>query len=331
MSEDRSCDGDAFSVSVVIPLFNKSPYIRGTLLSVFDQSHAPLEIIVVDDGSTDGGVDRIGDLVERGVRIVRQANAGPGPARNRGMAEASGAWIAFLDADDWWAPDHLATLASLHHRFADVDVVATRFRALPAGRLPSPALPAEANDTQVLVDFFSLDPTAADFFTSSIAIRRSACAGIGAFGSYWPGEDCEYWIRLGLRHRFALSSRITASYTQETGGLMDSVARQRRLGFHLQPLFTVLDAALLDPRYATRHALIRRHRTRLMLRNVRQALYRAEPAAARAFLGEIGNEQGDKAGWLRLLARVPAPVLRLGIAGRALLKGRGSRRATALQ
>lgn len=95
-------------VSAIIPLYNKAPYIQRALDSVLAQTLQDLELIVVDDGSTDGG----GEIVERcsdpRVRLIRQENGGPGAARNRGLREARGDIVAFLDADDEWLPRYLA-------------------------------------------------------------------------------------------------------------------------------------------------------------------------------------------------------------------------------
>lgn len=104
-----------YHVAVVIPLFDKAPLIHATLQSVLAQTLPPAEVIIVDDGSSDGSIDVIADLIGGPVRLVRQDNAGPGPARNRGTAEAHSEWIALIDGDDLWAPDHLATLAGVAH------------------------------------------------------------------------------------------------------------------------------------------------------------------------------------------------------------------------
>ncbi len=94
-------------VSVVVPLYNKAPYLRRCLESIVAQTFVDFETIVVDDGSTDGGVDIAAHFADPRFRLIRQVNAGPGAARNRGISEAAGEFLAFLDADDAWLPDYL--------------------------------------------------------------------------------------------------------------------------------------------------------------------------------------------------------------------------------
>src|SRR5262249_16203983 len=94
-------------VSVVIPLFNKAPYIQRCLDSVPRPPLHDFEVIVGDDGSTDGGDATVAKYADGRFRVVRQPNAGPGAARNRGIAAAGSEYIAFLDADDAWVPTFL--------------------------------------------------------------------------------------------------------------------------------------------------------------------------------------------------------------------------------
>lgn len=181
------------SISVVIPLYNKAAYIGATLRAVMAQTRLPDEIIVVDDGSTDGG-SAIAEMTP-GVTVIRQPNGGVSIARNTGVAAATGNLVAFLDADDLWATDHLALIEMASEAYVDAGIVCTGYRrfndsgavsehfALPGGTVPS---------------FYAEWARGAFTFTSAIAVRRSALLGLG---SLFPlgerlGEDQDMWFRL---------------------------------------------------------------------------------------------------------------------------------------
>jgi glycosyltransferase involved in cell wall biosynthesis len=95
-------------VSCVVPVFNGARYLEEAVASIEAQTWGPIEIVVVDDGSTDATPETIARLGSR-IRAVRQDNAGAPAARNRGIAEASGDLLSFLDADDLWLPEKIAT------------------------------------------------------------------------------------------------------------------------------------------------------------------------------------------------------------------------------
>ena len=101
---------DRVTVSIITPCYNGGRFIRQTLESALGQSRPPLEVIVIDDGSTDDSAS-IAEGVGGPVRVIRQANQGESVARNRGLAEAVGTHVLFLDADDLLAPEALAVLA----------------------------------------------------------------------------------------------------------------------------------------------------------------------------------------------------------------------------
>ncbi|HEX6188768.1 MAG TPA: glycosyltransferase family A protein [Pyrinomonadaceae bacterium] len=121
-------------VSVIIPLFNKAPYIERALRSVAAQTFADFEIIVVDDGSTDGGLTIVEKFTDARLHIVRQQNAGPGAARNRGLREACGEFVAFLDADDEWLPEYLGESVRLLDEYPEAATVTSGYFAFPRGK-----------------------------------------------------------------------------------------------------------------------------------------------------------------------------------------------------
>src|ERR1700742_2594037 len=99
-------------VSVVVPLYNKARFVRRTIDSILGQRFTDFEVIVVNDGSSDGGEKIVEAISDPRLRLISQPNAGPGAARNRGLAEARGEYVAFLDSDDEWLPDFLTIAVS---------------------------------------------------------------------------------------------------------------------------------------------------------------------------------------------------------------------------
>lgn len=105
--------------SVVIPLHNKEPHIARALSSVFSQSSSDFEVLIIDDASTDGSVDVVSTFTDKRIKLLSRDTPGPGgyAARNMGIRNAQGQYIAFLDADDCWNKDHLSSLKLLAQQF----------------------------------------------------------------------------------------------------------------------------------------------------------------------------------------------------------------------
>lgn len=109
-------------VSVIIPTYNVEKYIEKAIQSVLDQTYPNIEIIVVDDGSTDHTVDVVRSFHDERIKLfINERNMGPSYSRNRGIKEAKGEWIAFLDGDDWWDKERLEKLLNVAETYqADV-------------------------------------------------------------------------------------------------------------------------------------------------------------------------------------------------------------------
>lgn len=167
-------------VSVVIPAYDAEGFLARAVESVLGQSIPPREILVVDDGSTDGTADVARRLGER-IRYLRQENAGPSGARNRGIGAAAGEWVAFLDADDWWLPRRLERGLAVAGRYPGLNWVAGRYRLLhPDGRMIAPegeggyVPPGER-----LPNFYDAARGGLRFHTGTMLIRRTFCAKPG--------------------------------------------------------------------------------------------------------------------------------------------------------
>jgi glycosyltransferase involved in cell wall biosynthesis len=178
-------------VSVVMPAYNAERYIGEAIESVLAQTYRPLELIVVDDGSTDG----TRAAVERhsGVgRSLAQPNAGIGPARNAGVAVAKGELLAFLDADDLWPPDKLERQVAALRAEPRLDMVFGHAQQFPT--------PERAEEIERTVSYVR-EPAPA-YLAGAMLIRRAAFERAGPFPSHLElGEFVEWYLRaidLGL-------------------------------------------------------------------------------------------------------------------------------------
>lgn len=191
-------------VSVVIPAYNAERFLRRAVESVLEQTVQPLEIIVVDDGSTDGTADVARSFRDQ-LRYFRQRNTGVAAARNQGIAAGGGDWIAFLDADDCWLPRHLEQCWGLIEAdpslrwccgaYKSVDRNGCEHRA-HAGRWQG--LPSTQASS---VMFFDAWLAGAPMVSCGMVIHRDVFRVSGMFDpNLRRGEDRDLWYRIALSH-----------------------------------------------------------------------------------------------------------------------------------
>lgn len=199
------------AVSVVIPLYNKGPYIARALTSVLAQTVRDFEVIVVDDGSTDGGAEVVGGFGDPRVRLIRQENHGVSAARNRGIEAARGEMVAFLDADDEWTPRHLEALLRLREKYPQAGAYGTAYLMQENAstiRAPSysAAIPPEPWEG-LLSSYFSDAVSGSPPISSSIvAVPRCILNEVGGFNTgAWYGEDVDLWGRIALKYPIAFT------------------------------------------------------------------------------------------------------------------------------
>lgn len=187
-------------VSVVIPVYNQERYLGQAIDSVLGQTFRDLELIVVDDGSTDRTPDMIAGYGPR-VRAIRQPNGGNASALNHGIRESQGEWVAWLSSDDLWESEKLARQMAVVDADPSADLVYTGYHVIdPEGRVletVTPPRPATRRELQMrLLRHCFVNG-------SSVLVRRSAFDEVGPFDEAdRMTSDFDLWLRMVPRHTF---------------------------------------------------------------------------------------------------------------------------------
>lgn len=222
--------------SIIIPLYNKAPYVAKAIQSVLSQTIADYELIVVDDGSNDDSVEIASKALEgRGnCRLIRQENAGVSMARNNGVAVSSGDYLCFLDADDWWDPHFLEEMAALIAEFPNAGIYGTNYTIVNETKHKTRVAPIGVdqgfekgyiNYCQVYAKTMSMPLT-----SISVAIPRQVFDEMKGFPKgITLGEDFLLWIHIALKYKVVFLNKPLAYYNQ------DVIVKNRGVGRLHQP------------------------------------------------------------------------------------------------
>lgn len=183
-------------LTVVIPVYNGENFLRETLESVLTQSYPAVEVIVVNDGSTDQTLSVAHEFGKR-VKVLDRENAGVSVSRNAGMAAASTDWVALMDHDDLWEKEHLANLARAIARNPEADVCYSGGRELVPDLTTGVFHPGEVMPFPTNEELPRMLMERCAFIPSATALRRSAVLAVGGFDSRYVNlQDWELWLRL---------------------------------------------------------------------------------------------------------------------------------------
>lgn len=199
--------------SVVIPLYNKELSIQNTIKSVLEQTYQDFEIIVIDDGSTDNSAKQVREISDSRIRLVQQRNQGVSAARNRGINESRFEWIALLDGDDLWEPNHLEEVLKMMHEFPDEKVYVTSFKYSDNREMYKHS---RLSPIFKIKNYFREALKESLIWTSIVVIHKSCFDVIGGFNvKLSRGEDLDLWERLAEKFDIIKSHTITAVYRIE--------------------------------------------------------------------------------------------------------------------
>ena len=221
------------SVSVIIPTYNRRDLLQRSLDSVLAQTYRDFEVVIVDDGSTDGTRAAIEGSPQ--VRYFFQDNAGPARARNVGIRQARGDIIAFLDSDDVWCPEFLQTQVDVLSGYPDVALVCSRSIV---GKKQAKYFPLSQ---ELIVGDLYLSLYQQSFVrTQATVVRKSCLDAVGYFNeSYLWSEDHDLWLRIASKYTIAYVNRCLVRIGRQS----DNISRDltRPLETHLKIAIEVLE------------------------------------------------------------------------------------------
>ena len=234
-----------------MPLYNKEQYVERAIASVLSQhcadSQHPFtyQLIVVDDGSTDHSAAVAARCIEGHphCQLVSQTNAGVSAARNKGVSLATGRYVCFLDADDWWEPDFLQQIDRLTALCPDAGTYCTGYYLVKSGNRRKAPIGVDSQFEAGYIDYCRTysRTLCMPVTSSSVAVRRDCFEAVGGFDEGLSfGEDFHLWIRLALNYPVALVNQPLANYFQDLPAGKRATRRlhdpQRHMLWHLDTM-----------------------------------------------------------------------------------------------
>lgn len=210
--------------SVIIPLYNKAPYIETAIRSVAAQTCRDFELIIIDDGSTDDGFGiaekMLGELSLSfgGWRAIRQHNSGVSAARNNGVQLAQYEYIAFLDADDWWAATYLEEMKRLIAQFPEAGIYGSSYYKVKKGRPIQANIGVHEGFQRGLINYFKVYAQTLwmPLWTGATIIKKTAFEAFKGFPSHLKlGEDFYLWSQVATKYPVAYINVPLAYYNQD--------------------------------------------------------------------------------------------------------------------
>lgn len=208
--------------SVIIPLYNKAPYVAKAIQSVLAQTFKDFELIVVDDGSKDDSASVAAHAIEghSNCQIIRQENAGVSMARNNGVALSQGKYLCFLDADDWWELNFLEEMSKLIEEFPDAGIYGSYYTIVNETKHKTRVAPigVEPGFVRGYINYFRTyaNTLVMPLWTGAVCLPRAVFIEIKGFPEGIKlGEDFLLWMHVALKHKVVLMDKPLAFYNQD--------------------------------------------------------------------------------------------------------------------
>ncbi len=224
--------------SVIIPLYNKAPYVRKAIKSVLGQTFYDFELIVVDDGSTDGSASVVETIKDDRLRLIRQENTGVSLARNNGVATSSALFLCFLDADDWWEPTFLEEMDRLIKEYPKAGIYGTNYTIINETKRKTREAPIGVPDDfdRGYINYCQAysKNMGMPLWTGAVCVPRNIFIEMGGFPARISlGEDFILWIHIALKYKVAFLNKPLSNYNQDISLSERAVGRLHAPDHHM--------------------------------------------------------------------------------------------------
>ena len=241
--------------SVIIPTYNRQSYLKKTLETVCAQTDKRFECLVIDDGSTDDTASMVRAWEDDRIHYLYQDNQGPAAARNHGLAQAQGTWIAFLDSDDWWEPSKLARFAEEINHKPRVQIFHSEEVWFKDGKRHNPKIKHQKPSGFV---YFKALPLCCISISTAV-IHKDVFKRVGGFDETLPAcEDYDFWLRAAHQYEVCL---IDEYLTLKDGGRPDQLSFSMPAldQYRIKSLVKMLDSGSLSgEEYAQTYAQLKK-------------------------------------------------------------------------
>jgi len=225
--------------SVIIPVYNKEKDVGNTIQSLLKQTFSSFEAIIVDDGSTDNSKQIVSQFKDPRIQVFSKNNEGVSIARNFAVSKANASYIAFLDADDYWFPNHLENLDRLISSFPDIMWFATAYgkkhSTVFTSPMKSPLMEKPKNWMGIVDNFFINSLSDCVAWTSAVCFNKVFFEKLGGFDptNYDAGEDTDLWIRAAIAKPLAFSRNLTTIHNLNASNRLSKIETRSKVYLNL--------------------------------------------------------------------------------------------------
>ena len=234
-------------LSIIVPLYNKAPYVRKALDSVLAQTFTDYECVIINDGSTDDSASVVQQWMQNKAcgarfRLINQPNAGVSAARNKGVKESEGEYVCFLDADDWWGPNFLEEMDKLIADYPDAGLFATNYIYYKPGKTH---VALKLSKGYINYPEAYLESIAMPVWTGAACMPRRVFDEMGGFPvGIKLGEDFLLWAKTALHYKVAFCEKPLAYYNNDVPAPLRATRNLHAPEYHMLFLLGPLEAEI---------------------------------------------------------------------------------------